>query len=481
MKILIATAEAVPYVKVGGLGDVAGALAAKLSDMGHEVRLVLPKYAGISTIAGGLEERLSSMGVPTRPKTTWCRVLQHQSERGFQAHFIEHHQYFSEKDVYGVNGDEGARFVFFSLACLQLCVDTGFIPDVIHVHDWPTSIVSTLARHREDFAQLSSVGCLLTIHNLAHQGRCPLNTLDFAGLPSFLKTPDQYEDHGQANLLKGGVAQADVINTVSPTYAREILSPIGGAGLHDFLRKRENALFGILNGIDEDIWNPTDDEHLPAHFSRHEMAGKAVCKSKLQAEFGLSQRPNAPLFGVVSRLVQQKGIDLILATADQLLSAGAQLVVVGKGEADFEQAFSDLGNQHPESIANWTGFGEGPAHRVIAGSDFLLVPSLFEPCGLTQMCALRYGTLPIVRNVGGLGDTVVDLCEHPQTGTGFRFIEPTAESFSQTLKRALGVYREDPPRLKAAIRRGMAQHFSWDDAAKQYVDLYTMAKATAVG
>lgn len=481
MKVVIAAAEAVPYAKVGGLGDVAGALAPHLARMGHEVLLVLPKYESIDYVRHGFAPRLEQMGVPTGWGTVWCKAHERLDPSGARVFLVENHHYFSRPGVYGdaAGGypDNGFRFAFFSNAVLQLCRDIGFVPDVVHVHDWPTALIPALLKFR--FANdpvWASCGTVLTIHNLAYQGQFEAATLSYGGLPERALHQDVFEDNGSANFLKGAISQSDLLSTVSPTYAHEILGHVGGCGLHLYLQRRASDLHGILNGVDDEVWNPEHDHYLPATYSVDDLAGKAVCKSALQREMGLDVDPTAPLIGIVSRMVEQKGLDLVCAALDTIVRHGAQLAVLGAGEPELEAYFGQAPAWYRGRVGSFIGFSNALAHRIEAGSDLFLMPSRFEPCGLNQIYSLRYGTPPIVRATGGLEDTVEIYRPENESGTGFKFWDIGVGAMLGATLHALDVYRRFPESFRGIVRRGMALRFTWEDATVRYLELYEWAR-----
>ncbi|MCA9519867.1 MAG: glycogen synthase GlgA [Myxococcales bacterium] len=481
MKIVLAAAEAVPYAKVGGLGDVAGGLAPHLASAGHEVWLVLPKYEAIDYLHHGFVPRLEQMGVPTGWGVEWCKVHERIDRSGVRVMLVENHHYFSRPGLYGdASGgypDNGFRFAFFSNAVLQLCRDLHVAPDVVHVHDWPTALIPALLKYRfADDPIWRDCGSVLTIHNLAYQGTFEASTLSYAGLPTRAMVPDVFEDNGAANFLKGAIAQADLLSTVSPTYAREILGHVGGCGLHIYLQRRASDLHGILNGVDDELWNPATDPHLPATYSAADLTGKALCKRALQEELGLDPDPGAPLFGIVSRMVEQKGLDLVCAALDTLVRHGAQVAVLGTGEPELEAYFGQAPAWYPGRVASYVGFSNRLAHRIEAGSDLFLMPSRFEPCGLNQIYSLRYGTPPVVRATGGLEDTVELYRPETESGTGFKFWDITVGALLGASLHAIDVYRRRPASFEGIVRRGMALRFTWEDAAQRYVQLYEWAR-----
>jgi starch synthase len=348
-------------------------------------------------------------------------------------------------------------------------------PEVLHVHDWHSGLVPLIVSHQSQIEKWNDAPRVcLTIHNLAYQGVFPRATFALTNLPTSLFSPDGAEFYGQLNCLKAGIAAANVITTVSPRYAREITTPEFGAGLDGLLRKRQSALIGILNGVDYEEWNTSTNAYLPSSYSPDDLSGKATCKAALQSELELTVNPALPLFGVVTRLADQKGIDIALGALEEMLSADMQFVLLGSGAPNYERAFKELANRYPLKVAVRIGYDHSLAHRIEAGCDFYLMPSRFEPCGLNQMYSLRYGTIPIVRRTGGLDDTVVDIVEHASLADGIKFSEYSTHGLSKAMRKALVLFGDE--RLMTCYRRnGMAVNFSWDKAVQQYVGAYDRA------
>ena len=486
LRIIVAASEAVPFAKVGGLGDVAGILPRVLTEMGHEVKLVMPFYTSKVDLSGyEVRSLLAPMGVPMGGGTTvWCRVLAVTMPEGYEVWFVEQNDFFGRSGIYDENGqgywDNGGRFVFFSRAVLQACQDTGFSPHVIHCHDWMTSAIPAYLKYfMTDDPTLGYTGSLLTIHNIGggYQGVGPEGDFMFSGLPWEAFNSKMFESNGMCNLLKGGIANADLLNAVSPGFAREITEPEGGGGLDGFLRDRLHDLHGVLNGVDYDSWNPETDKLIPANYSHEDMRGKAECKRALQAQFGLEQNPHVPLFGVVSRMNYQKGLDLIPGALHAVLERNAQFIILGTGDAALEGTFMGLPQQYPGRAASYIGFSNELAHQIEAGSDVFLMPSRWEPCGLNQLYSLRYGTLPLVRATGGLDDTVENYDPNSGEGTGFKFWTLDTESLQGTMVWAAETFWDRHDHFHAMQVRAMQQRFTWERAAQQYQQLYEWAIA----
>jgi starch synthase len=473
MDVLFVAAEVAPFSKTGGLGDVAGALPQALAARGHRVLVFTPRHGVVDPVAHRLEPLPFSVQAGGEVGGLWVA-------RGpAPVFFLEHERFFGHRQgIYSEPGheygDNAQRFAFFCRAALALPGLVGFRPRILHLHDWHAALAAWLLRHEPpgagDEPWVGEARSVLTIHNLAHQGVFPKEMVPEVGLPWSVFRYDGMEFHDRLNFLKGGLTFADVLTTVSPTYAREILTPEQGEGLDPLLRHRASDLHGILNGIDAAAWDPARDPHLPAHFSRGHLAGKARCKAWLQRELGLPVRPGVPLAVLVGRLADQKGIDIALAALPELLAQDVQVAVLGTGRPDYERALERLDRERPERMRVRTRFDEGLAHRMEAGADLFLMPSRFEPCGLNQMYSLRYGTVPVVRAVGGLADTVEDF-DGKSRGTGFVFQEYSPGALLTAVRRALDVYR-DQAGWSALVDRGMAQDNSWGQRAERYETLY---------
>lgn len=481
MKILMVAPEAAPFIKVGGLSDVVGALSKALSFRGHDVRIILPKYTSLRHIDGAVPDDrplIVHLGGHEAYGRIWTCDLPGSEVKTY---LLEHNHYFGGPDVYvGPSGDErdnGKRFTFLSRAAIDLCYHLDWIPDVVHCHDWPTGLTPVYLNTNEAHSPMGQAASLLTLHNMQHQGWFSRQLLDFAGLPLSVFRPDGLESMGELNMLKGGIYHSTKITTVSPTYAREIQAPEGGYGLHSVLRYRAADLVGVINGVDESEWNPQSDPFLPANYDLNDLSGKAVCKAALQNAYGLEVRPDVPLFTVVSRLVDQKGLDLLAAIGDRLMAdMQVQVAVLGTGDPGLEASFRALADRYPGRFAAYIGFNNELAHLTAAGGDFLLMPSRFEPCGLSQMYAMIYGTPPIVRATGGLIDSVQQYIEGTGSGTGFLFDHATADAFYYTIGWACSTYYDRKDDLYALQRNGMIQDFSWDVSAHTYENVYGWAK-----
>jgi starch synthase len=484
LKIAILASEAVPFAKSGGLADVAGALPKALRALGHDPIVILPRYSDIDGGKFNLRPFLSPLGVWMGNTEEWCAV-QTTTHAGVPFYFIESNKYFDRSGLYHDEeldkyGDNGCRFGFFTRAALQLCHDMAFAPDIVHAHDWPTALAPAYLKiwHWND-AILGGAASVLTIHNLAHQGKWPAEDYDYLGLQRSNFTGDKLEDFGEINFLKGGIYFADLVTTVSPTYAVESRTPIGGEGLASYLDSKGADYWGIVNGVDYEAWNPAIDRLIPAPYAPNgAMAGKAMCKQELQRRLMLEVDADVPLIGVVSRLSSQKGLDLLAETIERIVAdMRVQFAILGSGEKDLEWYFGPLPGRYPGRIGSYIGYSNELAHWIEAGSDFFLMPSRFEPCGLNQMYSLKYGTLPIVRATGGLNDTVEQYDEWTGDGTGFKFWEPSADALYYTVGWAVSTYYDRKHHMEKMIATAMAQDCSWEHSAGIYAQAYERAIA----
>jgi len=483
MKILFAASEAAPFARTGGLGDVAGALSKALSRLGHDVRLIMPLYRDIDVeryrlgvVAGGLE-------VPPTMGSGKVVILEGWLPSGVRVYFVRHDPSFNRDGLYQAPSgedypDNAERFALFCRATLEACRALAFQPDVAHVHDWQTALIpvylKTLLRG-DSF--LEGITTVFTIHNLGYQGLFGAEILPRLGLPREVFTPAGIEFYGQVNLLKGGLLFADLLTTVSPRYSREIRTPELGHGLDGVLRQRSGDLFGILNGIDPEEWNPAIDRHIAARYTAADLSGKAVCKKDLQRRFRLPERAEVPVLGVVSRLAGQKGLDLLRDIIVDVMSLDLQLVLLGSGEKALEAAFLQAARQHPSRLGVKIGFDIPLSHQIEAGADLFLMPSRYEPCGLNQMYSLAYGTIPVVRATGGLDDTIVTFDPETGRGNGFKFDEATAAAFLQSIMQALALFSQKA-HWGRVVANAMAGNFTWDRSAREYEQLYRRSLAT---
>ncbi|MEJ2642155.1 MAG: glycogen synthase [Desulfosarcinaceae bacterium] len=473
MKILYVSPEITPFAKTGGLADVAHALPKAISALGHDVRTIMPKYLSIAE-QHLIMDRTASFTVQMHNGLHGA-VLRQTENDGVPTYFVENDAYFNREGYYGLGDwnypDNLERFVFFCKAALEVCKAVGFAPDVIHCNDWQTAplaaiLKATYAGYRKDpfFSPLPKL--VYVIHNISYQGRFPEDHWPILALPRSYYGHD-FEFYNQINLTKSAVHLSDATITVSQTYAREIQTTDLGFGLQDVLQARKENLYGILNGVDYQQWNPeTDPYTYGIHYSADDLSGKRQIKSKLREEYGLPDRGEVPLIGMTTRFVEQKGIDLITACAEQILKLDTHMLVLGSGEPRYHDFFEGLRRRYPERVGIYLGFNNELAHRIEAGADIFLMPSLFEPCGLNQIYSLKYGTLPIVRLTGGLADTI------EEGVNGFTFLDFTAAYFFDAVQRAIDLYRNQPDRWRQMMMLAMAQDFSWDKSAEKYLAVY---------
>lgn len=477
-KILFVAAEVAPLFSTGGLADVVSALPRALHAQGHDVRIVLPCFRSIPDASRGEHQAIvkAELGAKTEHGALRKSVL---PDTEIPLYLIEHQGYFDREHPYGYGAheypDNAERFCFFCLAALDGIAQTGWKPDLVHCHDWHAAPVAGYLKTRlARDAFWGGMPVLFSIHNLAFQGRYTADRLGTTGFGPELFTPEYLEFHGDMSLIKAAIAFSDKLSTVSPRYAKEIQTLEYGAGLDGVLRTRRADLKGILNGVDYRFWNPETDPHIPANYSARDLKPKAACKAALQKEFHLPNRPETPLFGLVSRLYWQKGIDLLVRALPQLLRRDMQLVVLGTGDPGIEAALSDAAKRYPDKIAVRLGFDVPLSHRIQAGSDFFLMPSRYEPCGLTQLYALAYGTIPIVRRTGGLADSVHGLDPYTRftdIADGMSFVPLTHQALTRIVSEALELYGK-PEALRTLQQRGMAKDFSWNRASQAYLALY---------
>lgn len=473
MKILFAASESVPFVKTGGLADVVGALAPVLAAQGHDVRVVIPCFSAIPQEYTGRMKHVTDFEVQLGWRRQYCGIEQLEKD-GVTWYFIDNKFYFGRPYIYGMGGDEYERFGFFCRGILNMLPLVDFQPDVIHAHDWQSGMVPALLKiqyaHLPFYANIRTV---FTIHNLQYQGIFGIREVqDVLGLGDSLWTDDKLECFGCANFMKAALVYSDCITTVSPSYAEEIQTAYYGERLDGLLRARKNELHGVLNGIDMEEYDPSTDRNIAAVYSQKDMSGKAKCKRALQEELGLEINPNIPVIGMVGRLSNQKGLDLVDYVIADIMRQDVQLVVLGMGEGRYFNLFSWAETEYKGRVAARFTMDHTLAHRIYAGTDLFLMPSQFEPCGLSQMIAMRYGTIPIVRETGGLRDTVLSYNDFTGEGNGFTFFNYNAHDMLHTIERAIGYYRDQPEIWKKIQFRGMSGDYSWTHSAGDYVKLY---------
>lgn len=489
MRIILVSSEVVPFAKTGGLADVSGALPGALSQLGHEVCVFLPLYRHVAdgAKAGKFDLQATGIEVSFLVSGGTQKGMVHKSAfpgTSVSVYLIEHDQHFNRSELYGEAGttyhDNAARFAFFSRAVLEAAKRLELEPDLFHLNDWQTALIAVYLKTIYADDPIAKAASLLTIHNLGYQGLFESADFNMTGLHWELFNWRQLEFHDKVNFLKGGIVFADLISTVSKRYAQEIQTREHGMGLESVLVERSADLFGILNGVDYSNWNPATDKLIGANYSPEDLSGKAACKAELQKINHLPQRPDVPLIGVVSRLADQKGFDILAEGIEEIMKLDVQLVVLGTGQQKYHELFKEIGDRYPDKTGINIRYDNKLAHMIEAGSDMFLMPSRYEPCGLNQMYSLKYGTVPVVRATGGLADTITDCSEAALadgTANGFSFTEYTPTELVKTVTRAVETYHQKPDVWKKLTSTGMAQDHSWDRSAREYVELYEKVKA----
>ncbi len=477
LSILFAVSEAVPFAKTGGLADVAGALPKALRELGHDVRIVLPKYRSIDVDAFSIKPAWRSVVID-------IASIKHLGEiwecampgSGIPVYFVDNAEFFNRPGLYrteeGEYHDNAERFMFFCRCVVEMLKHLEFRPDILHCNDWHTGLIPVYLKtiYRDD-SFYRPIKTLYSIHNIAYQGVFDREKLSHAGLPWNLFDPRWLEFYGSINYMKGGIVFADTINTVSKRYRDEITTPEFGWGLDGVLRSREKDFFGVLNGIDYSVWDPATDPHLYANYSTDDLENKKSVKKQLLSEQGLPYSESVPLIGMVTRLDDQKGLDFIAAIIEHLMEMEIQLIVLGTGESQYHDMLDHFKWRYPEKLARTIGFDDALAHAIYAGSDMFLMPSHFEPCGLGQMIGLKYGAVPIVRETGGLADTVTHFDPRSMVGNGFVFRGWNPMDLLTVINEAVDVFSNTRLWTQLTVN-GMGQHFSWDDSAAEYEGLY---------
>ena len=474
-KILMVSSEAVPFIKTGGLADVVGSLPRYVNKEEYDVRIILPKYACMDQRFLPDLQFVCHFYVNLNWRKQYAGIFKTEY-KGVTYYFVDNEFYFAGNNPYNNIHEDIEKFAFFSKAVLMALPYVDFCPDVIHCNDWQTGLVPVLLK--TDFCQDSyyvGIKTVFSIHNMKFQGRWHVrDVMDITGLPASIFTADKLESYGEANYLKGGCVYADAISTVSPSYASDITTPEGGEGLDGLLSARRDSLYGIVNGIDYDDFNPMTDPAMVEHFSvDNVIEGKKANKRALQQSMGLPEKEDAFLIGMVSRLTDQKGFDLVAYVMEEMLSTmDVQFVILGTGEYRFEEMFHYFQSKYPDKISSYIGCSEEKAHQIYASCDAFLMPSLFEPCGLSQMMSMRYGTLPIVRETGGLKDTVEPYNEYENKGTGFSFAAYNAHDMMHVIKYANYVFSNQKEQWKGIVKRAMKTDFSWNASARKYEEVY---------
>lgn len=471
------TPEVTSFAQTGGLGEVLSALPAELAKLGLSVDVLMPKYRGITPDKYNLRKMDLAIDVDLNARITRGEFWEYTDERGVRMIFLENDEYYDRPGLYGLQDrdyeDNSERFVFLCRAALEMALAAGEEYDLYHAHDWQSALVPVYLRTL--FAGESLVrpsAAVMTIHNLGYQGIFWHWDMPIVGVGWEHFTPGEMEFYGDLNFLKSGIVFADKVNTVSPTYRNEIMTPDFGFGLDGVLREKDPHVAGILNGVDYSVWNPETDRKIAARYDTADLSGKKECKTDLQSVAGLTVDPAAPVIGMVSRLSSQKGLDLLQGAAPGILEEGAQMVILGTGETAYHESFSELASQYPDRVKVFLTYDQELAHKIFAGSDMILVPSRYEPCGLNQMYALKYGSIPIVRATGGLNDTVEDFDGDENAGTGFKFVRASVADLERALDRAMRLYRFKPDAWKGLMIRAMKKDFSWNRSAREYVNLY---------
>nr|WP_296835914.1 glycogen synthase GlgA [uncultured Marvinbryantia sp.] len=473
-KVLFVASEGVPFIKTGGLADVVGSLPKYLSKEEFDVRVILPKYLCMREDLKESLNYVSHFYMDLGWRSQYVGILETVYD-GIQFYFIDNEYYFAGMKPYGNIYEDIEKFAFFSKAALSALPVIGFQPDIVHCHDWQTGLIPVFLKDKfregEFFANMKSI---MTIHNLKFQGVWDMNTVkNITGLPDYYFTPDKLEAYGDANYLKGGLVYADALTTVSPTYAEEIKTPFYGENLDGLMKARAHDLRGIVNGIDYEEYNPETDKMITANYNaRNFRKEKVKNKIALQKELGLAQNEKTFMIGIVSRLTDQKGFDLINYMMEEMCQQDWQIVALGTGEERYENMFRHFAWKYPDKVSANIYYSEAMSHKVYAACDAFLMPSLFEPCGLSQLMSLRYGTLPIVRETGGLKDTVEPYNEYEGTGTGFSFRNYNAHEMYNTIRYAHSVYVDKRREWNRLVDRAMAADFSWKTSADQYAELY---------
>ncbi len=476
MKILFAASECVPFIKTGGLADVVGSLATVLAKDGHDVRVVLPLYTAIEFQWQQKMEQLLHFDVQLGWRRQYCGVLTLRHD-GVTYYFLDNKYYFGRPYIYGLGGDEYERYSYFCRAALNALPLIDFQPDIIHAHDWQAGMLPALLKIQyQHLPFYAPIRTLFTIHNLQYQGIFGIKEVqDVMGFGDGLWSADKLEFSGCANFMKAGLVYTDIITTVSPSYAEEITTAYFGERLDGLIRARKNTLFGVLNGIDTDLYNPAADPLISSAYSAEAMAGKAADKEALQNELGLEVNADIPVIAMIGRLTNQKGLDLVDCVLGEIMAEPVQLAILGMGDARYTNLFSWAETKYRGKLASRFTMDSALAHKIYAGADFFLMPSLFEPCGLSQMIAMRYGTVPIVRETGGLRDTVLSYNEDTGEGNGFTFRNYNAHDMLAVIRRALEFFTNRQELVALLRKRGMQGDYSWAHSAKEYEALYQKA------
>jgi starch synthase len=480
MKIAFITSEAEPFAKTGGLGDVSRALPAALALRGHDVRIIMPRYYGIDKVRFGLRQIHSNLRVPMGFDERWAAIYESSLIPGVNTYFIEHENYFGRDGLYdnGYNafGDNAERFIFFSRSVMEAMKALNFKPDIIHCNDWQAALVpvyrKTIYSNDPFFKDSATV---MTIHNVGYQGVFHKDNIFWTQLGWDIFNVNGLEFYDQVNFLKGGILFADAVTTVSRKYADELQSPDFGYNLADVFRRISGRLYGIMNGIDLERWDPSKDDALPSRYSVNNLGGKQKCRLELQRRMNISSGPDTPLLGTITRITYQKGMDVLAETLERIIDKiNFQFVILGSGEEWIIKWFEHLRSKYPDRIGLFWGYDDRLSHLIEAGIDIFLMPSRYEPCGLNQMYSLRYGSIPIVRATGGLDDTIEDWNDKSMSGNGFKFSELNSDVLGESIGRAISAWH-DRDRWKLIMQNAMKFHRSWSAAVLEYEEIYGIA------
>lgn len=479
LKVLIAASEVVPFAKTGGLADVTGALSKELKKLGHDIRVIMPFYKETKRRKLAIKDTGETLLIEISDKIVQAKICTATIDKNITVYLIENDDYYGRDELYrtaeGDYPDNAERFIFFSKAVLELTKTVNFKPDIIHCNDWQTGLVPVLLKVNENenpfFANTSVV---FTVHNLAYQGLFWHLDMPLTNLPWDVFTPEGIEFYGKINLMKAGMVYSDVINSVSKKYSKEIQTPEFGFGLEGVLAGRAADLYGIINGVDYDEWNPESDKFIKKKYSAKDLSGKEACRTDLLSKFKLKDKKNTPVIGMISRLVDQKGFDLIADKIKDIMKLNIFLVILGTGDEKYHNLFKKIQKEYPDKVGIKLGFDNSLAHKIEAGSDIFLMPSKYEPCGLNQLYSLKYGTIPVVRATGGLDDTIKNFKPKTGKGNGFKFSAYTSNAMLLKIKEAVKVYKSGKD-WKQLVSNAMAEDYSWMQSAKEYVKLYNKA------
>lgn len=489
MKIAYVASEVFPYAKTGGLGDVAGALPKELAQLGHEVKVFMPKYNTFNEADYGLHYQWEIGGILIRiagrihsvhVQKAYLPGTKGEKKSGVEIYFIDCPYYFYRYRVYTDDDDEDERFILFSKSVIEVLKRLNWAPDIIHCNDWHTGLLPLFVKDNYSHEKLfSKTATVFTIHNIAYQGNFSKKTFEKAEInPKYFLHGGDGEYYGGVSFLKTGILVSDIVNTVSDTYAKELLTPELGSGMDPFLNLRKNNFYGILNGVDYNVWNPETDKLIPFNYSKENLSGKLKNKKYLLEHLKLKFDEGVPVIGIVSRMVEQKGFDILEPVINELMQLDAQWVILGSGNHKYEEMFTRISVTHPEKVVLYLGYNDELAHLIEAGADMFLMPSIYEPCGLNQIYSLKYGTVPVVRKTGGLADTVLDWKESlergEETGTGYSFTEFSGEALLNSLNRAINDFHKKEVWKKIQLN-GMSKDYSWKRSAEKYVELYRAA------